>query len=51
MSCDLFSLFILGVYQYTLGKSKGFHSVRILGWGVENGTPHWLIANSWGKCW
>jgi hypothetical protein len=22
--------------------------VRILGWGIENGTSYWLVANSWG---
>jgi len=23
----------------------------MLGWGVENGTPYWLIANSWNPTW
>ena len=23
------------------------HCVKIIGWGVENGTPYWLINNSW----
>ena len=27
------------------------HVVRIIGWGVQNGTDFWLIANSWGKGW
>jgi cathepsin B len=22
-----------------------------LGWGVENGTPYWLVANSWNSDW
>lgn len=29
----------------------GGHAVRILGWGKENGTPYWLIANSWNEDW
>ena len=24
---------------------------RILGWGVERGTPYWLVANSWNYDW
>jgi cathepsin B len=27
------------------------HAVRLIGWGVENGTAYWLIANSWGPKW
>ena len=27
------------------------HVVRIIGWGVQNGTDFWLIANSWGLGW
>jgi cathepsin B len=22
-----------------------------MGWGVENGTPYWLVANSWNQDW
>lgn len=29
----------------------GGHAVRILGWGVENGTPYWLVGNSWNTDW
>lgn len=27
------------------------HSVRIIGWGVENNIPYWTVANSWGRLW
>ncbi|KAG0444881.1 hypothetical protein HPB47_013273 [Ixodes persulcatus] len=27
------------------------HAVRILGWDTENGTPYWLVANSWNEDW
>ena len=40
-----------GVYQHVKGKVLGGHAVRMLGWGVENGTPYWLIANSWNTDW
>jgi len=40
-----------GVYQHVTGKVLGGHAIRILGWGVENGTPYWLIANSWNSDW
>jgi cathepsin B len=23
----------------------------LMGWGVENGTPYWLVANSWNMDW
>jgi len=40
-----------GVYKHTTGSALGGHAVRILGWGSENGTPYWLIANSWNEDW
>ena len=29
----------------------GLHSVKILGWGNQNGTDYWICANSWGTSW
>ena len=40
-----------GVYQYTTGSELGGHAIKILGWGVENNTPYWLVANSWNEDW
>jgi len=40
-----------GVYQHTSSSALGGHAIRILGWGVENGTPYWLVANSWNESW
>merc|ERR1712048_68599 len=40
-----------GVYQHHSGKALGGHAVKMMGWGVEDGTPYWLIANSWNKDW
>jgi cathepsin B len=40
-----------GVYKHTWGSVEGGHAVRCVGWGVENGKPYWLIANSWNDDW
>jgi len=40
-----------GVYQHTTGTPLGGHAVKVVGWGVEEGTPYWLIANSWNSDW
>lgn len=40
-----------GVYQHHSGKALGGHAVKMLGWGIENGTPYWLVANSWNEDW
>ncbi|UMM33859.1 hypothetical protein L5515_007180 [Caenorhabditis briggsae] len=40
-----------GVYKYIAGKMLGGHAIKIIGWGTENGTAYWLIANSWGTKW
>ncbi|CAJ0596279.1 unnamed protein product [Cylicocyclus nassatus] len=37
-----------GIYKHTAGKQTGSHAVKILGWGKENGTDYWILANSWG---
>jgi len=29
----------------------GGHAIKILGWGTEDGTPYWLVANSWNPDW
>jgi len=40
-----------GVYQNKAGIAFGGHAVKIVGWGVDNGTPYWLVANSWNTDW
>lgn len=40
-----------GVYKYTKGAELGGHAIKILGWGVEDSTPYWLVANSWNEDW
>jgi cathepsin B len=40
-----------GVYHHTTGSALGGHAIKIVGWGVESGTPYWLVANSWNEDW
>ena len=42
---------LTGVYQHESGDFLGEHALKMLGWGVEDGTPYWLIANSWNSDW
>lgn len=48
---DFFS-YSSGVYQRSPNAQyAGGHAVRVIGWGSENGTPYWMVANSWGTDW
>ncbi|GBN16180.1 Cathepsin B [Araneus ventricosus] len=49
--CTDFITYRSGVYRHVTGEEMGDHSIRILGWGTENGTPYWLVANSWNPDW
>nr|QOV03097.1 cathepsin B3 [Mahanarva fimbriolata]UJP31643.1 cathepsin B3 [Dermestes maculatus] len=40
-----------GVYQHTTGEYEGGHAVKVIGWGVQNKVPYWLVANSWNSDW
>lgn len=46
-----FEAYKSGVYQHTTGSYLGGHAIKILGWGSENGTPYWIVANSWNDSW
>lgn len=50
--CLTNSLIFSGVYHHVKGRRFYHqHTLRLIGWGVENGTPYWLLVNSWGKTW
>ena len=44
-----------GVYSREWWKfwdpELGGHAIKIIGWGNQNGTDYWLVANSWGTDW
>ncbi|VDM84759.1 unnamed protein product [Strongylus vulgaris] len=50
---DDFRLYKSGIYKvrHKGGWYRGGHAIKIVGWGVENGTKFWNCANSWSKDW
>jgi len=42
-----------GVYQKSFWEftPEGGHAVKFTGWGTEDGSDYWLVANSWGTGW
>lgn len=46
-----FEYYTGGVYQHVSGKYLGGHAVKMVGWGVDNGTPYWTCTNSWNDSW
>ena len=47
-----FEAYAGGVYVKTPGaQPAGGHAVKMLGWGTDQGTDYWLIANSWNPYW
>merc|ERR1719281_2008812 len=42
-----------GVYQKHFWELllEGGHAVKIVGWGTEDGTDYWKVANSWDTTW
>merc|ERR1712194_899956 len=42
---DDFEDYAGGIYHHVTGKFGGGHAVKFVGWGVENGTKYWKVAN------
>jgi len=41
-----------GIYHVTpTATFQGWHAVKVIGWGEENGHKYWLVVNSWGTNW
>jgi cathepsin B len=49
---DDFLTYKSGVYQKSENaKALGGHSVKIVGYGTQNGVEYWTVANSWNAEW
>jgi len=49
---DDFLTYKSGVYtKGASAKALGGHSVKIVGYGVQNGVKYWTVANSWNSQW
>jgi len=48
---DDFETYAGGVYQHVTGSNLGGHAIKMIGWGVDNGTPYWICVNSWNESW
>merc|ERR1712196_214698 len=46
-----FEAYESGIYQHETGRTLGGHAVKMIGWGSEDGTDYWTIANSWNPAW
>jgi hypothetical protein len=43
---------IAGIYKpLDDGNELYGHCAKLMGWGVQNGTPYWLYMNTWGRDW
>jgi len=46
-----FELYKSGIYHHVSGSFLGGHAIKLVGWGVEDGTPYWICINSWNTGW
>ena len=49
---DIFA-YSKGVYRPSVNATAltSGHAMMLVGWGTDNGTPYWIVQNSWGSGW
>jgi len=40
-----------GIFCDATGAITTDHIILVVGWGEENGSPYWVVRNSWGNYW
>lgn len=40
-----------GIFDGPRVQAAPNHAVLLVGWGVSNGVPYWIVKNSWGPSW
>lgn len=40
-----------GIYHHVAGNFLGLHAVKVIGYGVKEGIPYYICANSWNYDW
>jgi len=54
LNAEPFFSYTSGIINLTPDQCEGTqldHAVLIVGWGVENSVPYWIIKNSWAASW
>ena len=47
----VFQHYKTGVFDSDACGTKLDHAVLVVGYGEDNGTPYWIMKNSWGTVW
>jgi len=54
LNAEPFFSYTSGIINLTPAQCEGTqldHAVLIVGWGVQNNVPYWIVKNSWGLGW
>ncbi|KAJ8984236.1 hypothetical protein NQ317_007468 [Molorchus minor] len=51
IDASYFQLYTGGIFDESSCTTTVNHGVLVVGYGTEDGTPYWLVKNSWGADW